>query len=260
MRLHRVAALAWAGLFLNSIVAAIVHFSPQLYIQGYTLFSADTVAPLLPFIQGALLVQAASIILLWLRVPGAILLAWASALVLLPASLIFIEGCGMTRQRTRYACFDPAPHAPEDFGLLYANSSPEKAPHIGLGVMLTGVLFYMLGIMSVIGTLMLVMGAILVIRSKRMRTRPVLGLYDQYFVVTPNTWAETYAIPYRNVRSYLLKSKRIFLVVEDVAGQEQELVIPLRSIDPEDRDDAISSFTSRLAMGTQLFSQTDYYG
>jgi len=79
-------------------------------------------------------------------------------------------------------------------------------------------------------------------------------------VVTPNTWAETYAIPYRNVRSYLLKSKRIFLVVEDVAGQEQELVIPLRSIDPEDRDDAISSFTSRLAMGTQLFSQTDYYG
>ena len=260
MRLYRVAALAWAGLFLNCIVAAILHFAPQLYIPVYTLFRADTVTQFLPFIQGALLVQAASIILLWARLPGVTLIAWASALPLLPISLIFIEGCSMTRQRTRYACFDPAPHAPEDFGLLYANSSPAKTPHIGLGVMLTGILFYMLGIMSVIGTLMLVMGATLVIRSKRMSKRPVLGLYDQYFVVTPNTWAETYAIPYRNVRSYRLKGKRIFLVVEDVAGQEQELVIPLRSIDREDRDDAVSSFTSRLAMGTQLFNQNDYYG
>lgn len=258
MRQYRVAALAWIGFLLCGSVAAIIHFAPHLYIQAYSLFTPEIAPDLQPLILGAVAAQGASIILLWLRVPGVLLLAWASGIVMLPFGLLFIEGCNMTRQRSRYAAFEPAPPTGE-FGLLYANASPENNPHIGLGVMLTGLLFYMLGVMSVIGTFLIVVGIILAIRSKRMRTRPVLGLYDLYFVLTPNILAESFAVPYRQVRGYLLKNKRIFLVVADAAGQERELVVPLSKIDPEDREDAVSTFASRLALGTQLFSNNEYY-
>ena len=258
MRLYRVAALAWAGFLLCAGTATIIHFEPHLYIQVYSLFTPRTASYMLPVIQGAVAVQAASIFLLWLRVPGGIFIAWASGLVMLPFGLFFIEGCLMTRQRGRFAGFEPAPPT-EEFGLLYPNITPEHNPYIGLGVMLTGVLFYMLGVMSVVCTFLVVTGIILVIRSKRLRTRPVLGLYDHYFVMTPNVWAETYAVPYRSVRGYLLRNKQIFLMVEDARGQERELVIPLRRIHPEDREDAISTFASKLALGTQLFSNYEYY-
>lgn len=260
MRLNRVAALAWGGLLLNSAVAALILFAPHLPIQVFSLFNAERAAAFAPLIQGALAAQAASLVLLWIRVPGAIAIAWVSALVLLPASLFFIEGCHMTRQRGRYAGFEPAELSPDEYGLLYANATPENNPHLGLGVVLTGLLFYMLGVMSIIGTFLIVVGLILAIRNKRTRTRPVLGLYNQYFVITPNTWAETYAVPYRSVRGYLLKNKRIFLMVEDARGRERELIIALRRIDPEDREDAVSTLASKLALGTQIFAQHEHYG
>lgn len=255
MRFNRISVLALLGFLLSCAVAFIIHYAPQLHIEGFSLFNANTVTPLLPIIRAALILQGVSIILLWAGFPGAILLAYAGGLVMIPVGLIFIEGCLVTHQRGRYKWLNADLPGPDDYGLTYSNTSPENNPHVGLGVVLTGVLFYMLGVTSAIGTFLVVIGIILAARGKRLQSRPVLGLYDDFFVVTPNIWADAYSIPYGSVRAYQLKNKKVNLLVEDAKGKEHELVIPLRRIHPEDREDASTTFASRLALGTHLFNQ-----
>ncbi|QLK63543.1 hypothetical protein GE278_22410 (plasmid) [Enterobacteriaceae bacterium Kacie_13] len=222
--MKKISLMLWIGLFINILITCIAWFNLSATAGGYDYDHSHQVwAIVFPLFIAALVMQIASIGLLFLTPKVGRIIAGIGAFFMLPIGMVFFMGYMSSYEKktnqgmTVFSASEEERNINTEGGtglITPAEGNTEEITEANEDVKLlfkttpffiNGVIFIVLGgaIMAMglgTGGILVGAGVLALVNGFRLKNRIVIGLSKDELIITPGLYSETYRVPYNNVK------------------------------------------------------------
>ncbi len=198
--MEKISKLAWTGLAINIILAAIIQFylSQNGALSSYEeLLLEDFIKIVLIIFAISIPMQVISLLLLSKAPKTGRVLAFIATVLMLPLSMIFFIGYLFSyewRYNRGLTPFNAGAYPPLDVSLGF---NVKQFSLSGILCIVLGIVIALLGIN--VGWVVVVAGVVALFNSFRLENRIMIGVSQDNLIITPALYAETFIIPISDV-------------------------------------------------------------
>ncbi len=222
--MKKISLILWIGLLVNIFITCIAWLNLSVAPGDYDYDSLNRLwSIILPLFIVALIMQIASIGLLFRAPKAGRIIAGIGAFFMMPIGLIFFMGYMSSYEKKSNQGMAIFPSSEEEENINTEEKPSSNTPTEGNGdenvetneslklyfkttpFFINGVVFIVLGgaIMAMglgTGGILVGAGVLVLVNGFRLKNRIVIGLSKKELIITPGLYSETYRVPYNNVK------------------------------------------------------------